>query len=289
MKLTKFGQVTLIAVAALLLAPTTTLAVTLFSAAGSDATSIQDEVDAFRAALGNNNGSVPGPLDAGRREINWDGGGPSAASVDTPPDLFNRIVPRGVIYDTPGSGFLTSGSNGDPLSTEVFEEFGDINPTYSNTFGTFSAEKLFTAVGSNILDVNFFVPGTLTPAVTNGFGAVFTDVDLANTTQIEYFDSNGSLLESEFVTAVPGSNESLSFLGVLFDAPVVSRVRITNGNTALGPNDDPANGVDIVVVDDFIYGEPQVVPEPSSMLGLLLGGFLPLASWIRKRRSSSAA
>ena len=48
---------------------------------GGDATpgSIQAKVDAFRAALGNpNNGNNPGPLNSGRREINWDGGGSSA-------------------------------------------------------------------------------------------------------------------------------------------------------------------------------------------------------------------
>jgi len=69
-----------------------------------------------------------------------------------------------------------------------------------------------------------------------------------------------------------------SFVGVTFNSAIVARVRITNGNSPLGPNDDPiVRGTDIVVMDDFIYGEPQVaaaVPEPSSGLGLLaLGGF----------------
>ena len=50
---------------------------TLFSVGGnSDPGSIQPEVDAFRAALGEpNNGNAAGPLASGRREINWDGGG----------------------------------------------------------------------------------------------------------------------------------------------------------------------------------------------------------------------
>jgi hypothetical protein len=49
-----------------------------FSVGGDDTpASIQPTVDAFRAALGNpNNGNAPGPLAQGRREINWDGGGP---------------------------------------------------------------------------------------------------------------------------------------------------------------------------------------------------------------------
>ncbi len=54
---------------------------TVFQAAGPDIASIQGTVDQFRAALGGvNNGNVAGPLDAGRREINWDGGGSTATS-----------------------------------------------------------------------------------------------------------------------------------------------------------------------------------------------------------------
>src|SRR5258707_12653171 len=45
----------------------------VFQAAGPDSTSIQGAVDAFRAALGNNNGNNAGPLQKVRREINWDG------------------------------------------------------------------------------------------------------------------------------------------------------------------------------------------------------------------------
>jgi hypothetical protein len=50
----------------------------VFQAAGANAASIQNTVDAFRAALGNpNNLNNPGPLQTGRREINWDGGTPT--------------------------------------------------------------------------------------------------------------------------------------------------------------------------------------------------------------------
>ena len=53
----------------------------------------------------------------------------------------------------------------------------------------------------------------------------------------------------------PTNDKGLSFLGVLFDDPVVKRVRIEYGNRALGPTDGGA--VDVAVTDDFIYGEPQ--------------------------------
>jgi hypothetical protein len=75
-----------------------------------------------------------------------------------------------------------------------------------------------------------------------------------------------------FAPAVPGTNQSLSFLGIDFGSDIVSRVLITNGNAALGPNEGV--GVDLVVMDDFVYGEPvSAVPEASTLM-LLAGGLL---------------
>jgi PEP-CTERM motif len=55
----------------------------------------------------------------------------------------------------------------------------------------------------------------------------------------------------------------------------IARVRLVNGNAALGPND--GGGVDVVVMDDFLYSEPAVVaavPEPATLalLGIALFG-----------------
>src|SRR5262249_50715390 len=59
---------------------------TVFQAAGPNAASIQSTVDQFRGALGTtNNGNAPGPLLAGRREINWDGGGSTNTSPGPTP------------------------------------------------------------------------------------------------------------------------------------------------------------------------------------------------------------
>ncbi len=107
-------------------------------------------------------------------------------------------------------------------------------------------------MGSNVLDVTFFVPGSTTPAKVTGFGAVFTDVDNASTTSIQYFDAAGTSLGTYFVPTAPGD---LSFVGVMFSTASVGRVRITSGNAALGPNNSPP-ATDVVVMDDFIYGEP---------------------------------
>jgi hypothetical protein len=230
--------------------------------------SIQSAVDAFRAALGDpNNGNNPGPLPSGRREINWDGGG---ANTTTPPVTpFNVFLnTRGGQFTTPGTGLSQAPPDGpDGGLAGLFS-----NPTYATIFSTFSPLRLFTPVGSNVTEALFFIPGTNgeAPAVVRGFGAVFTDVDQPDgsgpggkrgnrgaSTLIEYFGADGKLLFSSFVPASPGDG-SLSFFGIVFDDALIARVRITTGDVAPGPDDDEQH--DIVVMDDFIYGEPQPLP-----------------------------
>ena len=207
-------------------------------------------VDAYRKLLGDpNNGNTAGSQAGGRREINWDGvPDDKAAPAFLPGDFFKG---RGAKLATPGKGVQVSAAPGNPTGTAP--RFGHINPTYAKIFKAFSGERLFSPVGSNVVDLTFTVPGTDTPALVRGFGAVYVDVDLPHTA-FEYFDRNGKSL-GKF--PVPVMNEGFSFLGVAFDAPVVARVRIEYGSTALGPDDDPANGKDVSVMDDFIFGEPQ--------------------------------
>ena len=244
-----------------------------FSGSGSSPAGIQATVDAFRADLGTLNPNVPGSFGSGRREINWDAvPDPFAAPNNLPANFFNVNSPRGVVFTTAGTGFQVSANAVNPTDTPVL--FGNINPTYPSLFQTFSPQKLFTALGSKVLDVDFFVPGSTTPALTRGFGSVFTNVTLSDTTSLTFFDANNVSLGTFFAPAVPNSNQSLSFLGIDFGSDIVSRVLITNGNAALGPDEGP--GIDLVVMDDFVYGEPvAAVPEPST-LTLLAGGFLGL-------------
>jgi hypothetical protein len=243
---------------------------TVFHAAGPTADSIQSTVDAFRDALGDPNGNNPPPLDrSGRREINWDGANPpNVLDTTAPVTPFNTFLnTRGSQFTTPGIGLSQAPASGGPQGglEALFN-----NPTYGTTFSTFSPSRLFTPVGSNITEALFFLPGTngADPATVRGFGAVFTDVDEPNgigrggrrgnprgaSTLMEYFDVDGRLIFSSFVPASPGDG-SLSFFGVVFDDARIARVRITTGDVAPGPDDDEKR--DIVMMDDFIYGEPQ--------------------------------
>lgn len=253
------------------------------SGTSSTAVGLAPIVDLFRLDLGG--GTVAGPngsFGGMRREINWDGvPGTLAAPNMLPANFFNVNSPRGVVFSTSGTGFQVSATSasGTPVA------FGNINPSYPNTFSAFTPERLFTALGSNVVDVSFFVPGTTTPALTRGFGAAFSDVDLANTTSLQFFDRLGASLGIFFVPATAGT-QTFSFLGVSFATAIVARVRITNGNFALGAGVNDGGGTDLVVMDDFLYSEPTIAAVPESgagTAGLLTLGAMALAGGMRRR------
>src|SRR5262249_14161507 len=124
---------------ALVLSGNAAAAPVVFSASGPNAASIQGSVDAFRAALGNpNNANNPGPLSSGRREINWDGGGPAVPPAGTPFTAFQNI--RGATFTTPGTGFVQAPPTAPP--TGGLDTFFN-NPNYATAFAAFSAPRLF--------------------------------------------------------------------------------------------------------------------------------------------------
>jgi len=248
------------------------------SGSGANPAGIQAIVDQYRADLGTLNPNQIGSFPDGRREINWDGVPDNlAAPNNLPGNFFNVNSPRGAVFSTPGTSVRVSADDSNPTNAPV--RFGDINPSYVNTFQTFSAQRLFSPIGSNIVDLTFRVPGSDTPALSRGFGAVYTDVDVVENTSFEYFDLSGQSLGA-FNT--PVSNNGLSFLGVSFPTPVVARVRIRYGNAALGPDDAPP-GTDVAVMDDFIYGEPQAVPEPAEIGAIGMIAIAGVTRRVRKR------
>ena len=219
-----------------------------------DSVSIAAKLAEFRIALGGalNAPNTP-PADSGRREINWDGVPAALTDVDTfPATFFNVNSKRGAVYATPGTGLRVDSS-----------AFASINADFAAQFSTFSPKKLFMAVGSNQVEVRFQLAGTTTAALVTGFGAVFADVDRVGSTTIEFFDVDDvriALLKS------PNHDGAhlLSFTGAVFEGPIVARVVITSGDAPLSATavDVTAGGTqDLVVMDDFVYGEPR---QPSS-------------------------
>jgi hypothetical protein len=228
------------------------------SGSGVNAAAIQAKVDEFRTALGPLNSNVPGSFMMGRREINWDSLRASDVAPNSlPADFFNQVSTRGVVFSgATGITFQVSAASGQV-------EFGNINAGYPGEFSTFSSASLFTPVGTNVMDVSFFVPGTGIPATVKGFGAVFTDVDRIAGTSIECFAPGGDSLGVFFV---PPQDSGLSFLGIYFNAGErITKVRITCGNKAVSAANNDVDGAasasDVVVMDDFIYAEPIPYPD----------------------------
>ncbi|HYN40569.1 MAG TPA: PEP-CTERM sorting domain-containing protein, partial [Thermoanaerobaculia bacterium] len=246
--------------AALLPFPPADAALVGYEAAGSNVAAIQPTVDAFRTALGGALNGVGNPKPDGRREINWDGV-PAQFLDSLPPAFFNTNSARGLVLSTPGSRLKVSGDSG---TTSFLMKDVTAQAWGETEFDTFSPQKLFAPIGSTVTDVIFFVPGTSTRATVTGFGAVFVDVDVANTSRVEAFDAAGRLLFSRPVLQSGVASKGLSFLGVLATGTErIARVRLTNGSGQIdAPFQDPPP--DGVALDDFIYGEPQTLAEPLS-------------------------
>ncbi len=214
-------------------------------------------LEQYRRLLGADNGGEPGTKGAsGYREINWDSLPDEESAPNLyAPDFFNQPeapLARGIVLKTTGEGLMVSADSDNPTGT--LPRFGNINPGYVDAFSTFSGERLFSPIGSNIVEVTFFVPGTDTPAIVSGFGGVYADVDV-DYYGFEYFDAAGNSLGKY---QIPLADNGLSFLGVVFDDAVVARVKIQFGTGVIGPNDG-AGEVDISVMDNIIFGEPQAI------------------------------
>lgn len=257
---------------------------TVFEAAGATPASITSTRDAFRGGIGGGTtAGANGDFGGLRREINWDG--VPAGSSDPnflSGSFFNTTSPRGLVMSTPGTGFLVS------------SDAGGISPVlfgFSNDFQAFSAQKIFTAVNSNVVDLNFFVPGTTTVATTTAFGLIFTDVEVAGSTSLQFFDLNNNLIFSR--NALVAGNQGLTFLGGIANSgEQIGRVRITSGSNTIVSNGVLGNPTsDIVAMDDFIYAAPAaaVSSVPDAGPGNLWFAFAVAALVGLRRRFSKRA
>jgi len=223
-----------------------------FTSLGDSAT-VAAKLDAFRTALGGAlNAPNSPPAATGRREINWDGAPAALTNVDTfPARFFNENSKRGAVFITPGSGLLVDST-----------AFASVNAAFADQFSAFSLKKLFAAVGTNRVETDFEVVGTTTPGLVNGFGVIFSDVDRAGSTHVDFIDANGVRIARIEAPAHSGTHQ-FSFVGAVFTSAIVANVQIVSGDAPLSNNtgDISAGGAaDLVSMDDFVYGEPQPVP-----------------------------
>ena len=260
---------------------------------GAGDTTFNGVLNSFRADLGGGlnapGACAPTPCTTGRREINWDAVPTGATSPNPfPGNFFNGttgVQPagriRGATFSTPGTGFRVS-------ATDFSAEATFANP--GDEFDAFSLARMFASLGSNITDVRFSLPGSPARAASvRGFGVVFSDVDYTGSASIQFFDLSDASLG---IFGVPGvfptangqnSQGSFSFLGVSFNAGErVSRVRIISGSHGIDGTFGSLE--DAVVMDDFIYAEPQAIPEPMTA-ALVAAGLLGIVASRRRRRA----
>ncbi len=212
---------------------------------------INAAINSFRNLLGATLNTTPGHT-SGRREINWDGVPDTFEHQKIPVNFFNPIEPG----SNPAlqRGFLYSAQTDARISATNFASLEASNATQ---FAAFSGSKTFSAVSSNLWNVQFAVPGQDAAASVKGFGAVFSDVDIAGSASMEFFSGTTSL----GVFKVPvHTNGSHSFLGVYFADKKVTKITIQQGSAVVanGVKDISAGGTnDLVIMDDFLYDEPQ--------------------------------
>lgn len=259
-------------------APASSWAISVFSDNGTVA-QVTETVTDFRAALGGgaaNTGAAN--FATGRREINWDGVPDSSSD----PNLI-------------ANNFFNTGSGGRARGLEFHNSGPDKFQVSSNTasgepigFGSasdfvpFSPERMFAPIDSLTTEITFFDPIRPTVrATTNAFGAVFEDVETRGG-KMAFYGVGGDLLLS--VDIARGGSGALSFTGATFESAVIYKVVINVGNAVLRQDGTFGEGSDGVVMDDFIYGEPVPVPEPSTYAMFGLG----LAALAFARRRSKA-
>ena len=190
---------------------------------------------------------------SGRREINWDGVPDSMLSKKLPDDFFNQTTPG-----APASlrrGLMYAGNTGEFQISD--NKFASLNVNAAGEFTSFSGNKIFSNTTANRWPVTFRVAGKTEHAFIKGFGAVFIDVDLANSTSVEFFDNNNSV--GKFFVPPHTANSSFSFLGVYFPGDErITTVEVKHdGILADGQKDISAGGPkDLAGFDDFIYSEP---------------------------------
>jgi hypothetical protein len=258
-----------------------------FAAAGTAPSTAA--LQSFEAAIGGvNNKATPAPQNGGFRTITWDGvktdgtdaaAGPNSTLVAGPQTVgipLDRFQTNGVYF-----GAIYAVSSDRNAQGQQVGSFSDVNPSVGGAtplFDSFSHNNTFAMLNDNGIDFKFVAPSTdnstIVAASSDGFGAIFINVEIPNTKSIQYFNGN-NLLDTEF--APVGGKGQPVFVGALFPRvngqPVVTRVVLTLGTDVLftfdgttakpGPVADDGVTHNLVVTDDWAFPEP--VPTPNGL------------------------
>lgn len=234
----------------------------LYSATAQKAVWLENAITSYRAALGGqDNGNAAGPLLYGHRSINWDA---PAVPFYMPGDFFKRVVTRGAEFRTVGGRFAVSNPSATDPSGVKDIRFSSFDKRFPFRFTTFSAPRLFTSVKSNVFKAFFSIPAKNRKATVSGFGAIFTNVRVPRRTKISYYDNNNCLIATVYAKPKP---RGLSFVGIIVTKknykPVKSAIasaQVTLGTAIISQKFSWwPYWRNFVVVDDLIYGEPQIL------------------------------
>jgi hypothetical protein len=262
----------------------------VFSASGATTTTVFND---FRTAIG------------GGSRIAWDG--VRLDGTDANPNT--RVIDNGKTVEIPIDRFRAVGAiYADPYAVSG-DGFASVNPGSAGQFPAFSPNNTFAMFDDEngkfddrFIEQTFVLPGTNTAAGTRGFGAIFVDVEKAGTSTIEYFGRTQAGQEvslGKFDVPIGNTGEA-QFLGVLFDAPIITEVVLTVGTHALFSFDGTSfqsfgseNGtdIDLAVTDDFVFATPVAaqfaLPEPSTLA--LFAAAMPFGFRIANRRKGKSA
>ncbi len=231
---------------------------------GSGTSAVTSTIASFKAAIGGvNNGANPQPALGGSRTITWDG--VKLDGTDFGGGANTIVISPGNTVGIPINRFQNVGVQFETVYAVSGDGFADVNPSVAGLFPPFSPKNTFAMFNDNSIDFQFVLPSgpgtTPVPAASRGFGAVFINVEQANTTSIELFHGTQSLGKFFAPTGAQGQPE---FIGALFNNPIITNVTLTLGSgvifnfngTTTTPGD--TNGLlhNLVVTDDWFYPEP---------------------------------
>jgi hypothetical protein len=234
---------------------------------GTGTTGTTNALAAFEAAVGGrDNGATAGEQAGGFRHLNWDpfavdGSDPASRTIESGHVVglgSGRLEPWGI---EPGQGPLgTTQSQGIAVASDGFTS---ANPNVAGDFAPFSPPNVWAPYNANTAEFQIVAPaapGSIpAPAQTQGFGVVLLNVTTSDSTVAYY---NGDILLAS-VSAPVGAR---SFVGVLFPAPVVTRVVVTLGTATIFAFDG-SSVTPTPPSTDFVAGDDVALAEPAPAKG----------------------